>query len=415
MATLTVYEHRSYRVGDLCGDVILSDAHLNRLQESYERNRQFYTLIHRGVRFCEYVGALAIGGLTIEVLPKIDGVPGNEAMWQHLLTTMLRTSGIADIRYSGFAPLSIHRHSILDLYVDMFLHEAQSLLHDGLVKKYSEKEGNQPALKGRLSFCKNIQHNLIHAERFYVRYGVLDRDNVFNGLLRQTLQVITRIGGVVGAGAAKALLLDFPDCRTVPVKHSTFDRLRYDRKTERYRQAMKIARMLLLNYHPDIRRGNDNVLALMFNMNRLWERYVFTGLRKILSPRYLVTEQVRRDFWKPEGQYMRIIRPDIVIHQAGRPVMVLDTKWKVMKDNRPDDDDLKQMLVYNIYNDTQTSALVYPSVGVQKGVTGVYQRGNYECSLLFLPLLKNLEIDWGVLIQFIESKATASNSPYTPS
>ena len=51
----------------------------------------------------------------------------------------------------------------------------------------------------------------------------------------------------------------------------TFTRLRYDRSTERYRYAVALARLIILNYQPDVRAGREDVLAILFNMNELFE------------------------------------------------------------------------------------------------------------------------------------------------
>ncbi len=154
-----------------------------------------------------------------------------------------------------------------------------------------------------------------------------------------------------------------------------------------------MAKLLLLNYHPDIRKGRNDVLALLFNMNELWEKYVFRMLRSTLSKqfpgKYEVKEQVRTEFWIPEGGRIRLVKPDIIIRKvsSGESIAVLDTKWKHLTNNRADDADLKQMLVYNLYKRTAKSALVYPSITTKDEIKGSYkieEHGN--CSLLFLEL-----------------------------
>ena len=65
------------------------------------------------------------------------------------------------------ANLKRKHNSLLDLYFEMYLEEVQHLLRVGLIKQYRRDSSNVLALKGRLDFNKNIQHNLIHQERFY--------------------------------------------------------------------------------------------------------------------------------------------------------------------------------------------------------------------------------------------------------
>ena len=55
--------------------------------------------------------------------------------------------------------------------------------------------------------------------------------------------------------------------------------------------------MILLNVHPDISRGRDDVLALMFDMNDLWEQYAALQIRRHLRDRFTVATQKSNVFW----------------------------------------------------------------------------------------------------------------------
>jgi 5-methylcytosine-specific restriction enzyme subunit McrC len=417
---IQVFEHREYKVGNLIGDTIFKPEYLKKLQEFHGRYRNFYSLTSQGVKFCEYVGVLKIGDFVIEVLPKTDDINGREFIWQQFLMDMLRVSGLMEIEETGFTTLKLKQNSILDLYMELFLKEVRYLMHTGLVKKYRKTEGNIFVMKGSLVFDKNIRQNLTHAERFYMSYSIYDKDNIFNSLLLKAITLISKIGSQSIYPVAQSILLDFPECQDIKVSETVFERLHYDRKSERYRKALNMAKLLLLNYHPDIQNGNNDVLALMFNMNELWEKYVFKKLRKQLHQefrsKYEVKEQVINHFWQPIGGYMRKVKPDIVVVENGnakKTVAVLDTKWKNLTNNRPDDADLKQMLVYNLYNSTSNSALLYPSSDIgRKAIRGTFEKNNGNCCLIFLPLVVNagrMELRIDNVIGFIEDCCVEMN------
>lgn len=410
-----VYEHRALRTDkpDDAGQKITLQQ-LKLLQAYHgEKGTPFFTLINSGVKFCEYVGVLQVGNLTIEVLPKTDALDDKDT-WQRFLVSMLRTTGMLDIEQTGFASLKLKGNSILDLYFLLFLKEVKYLLQTGLVKKYKSTEGNSFALKGNLVFGKQIQQNLVHAERFYVRSSVYSQDNIYNRLLVKTAKLIAQIAKPSISATAKSIIFDLPECGDIAVSESTFTRLVFDRKTDAYKNAIGIARLLLLNYHPDIRRGENNVIALMFDMNALWERYVYRTLKRKLNEthpgEYEVREQLSSGFWKPKDGSMRTIRPDIVIYQIPekqKAHIVLDTKWKRPANNKPDDGDLKQMLIYNLYKMAARSALVYPDTAASKFVEGTFQISDHgNCSMVFLPLQNvngSMQLELSSLVSMIKN------------
>lgn len=145
----------------------LSKPELDKLYEFNDRNNNIYfTGIRNGVRFNNYVGVIQIGGLTIEILPKADKV--NLAKkedcenWRNALLNMLAVCRKIKVESVSEASLNKRYYSLLDLYFDLFLDEVNNLLRKGLIKKYRKETSNISALKGRIDFSKNIQHNIVH-------------------------------------------------------------------------------------------------------------------------------------------------------------------------------------------------------------------------------------------------------------
>ncbi len=177
----------------------------------------------------------------------------------------------------------------------------------------------------------------------------------------------------------------FPEVSDLSVNEDTFFGISYNRKTEGYRLAIEIARLLLLNFHPDLEGGREYVLALLFDMNVLWEKYLYVQLKKQEDTHFRVREQVSKRFWRH-----KTIRPDIVVNVAGQNV-VLDAKWKVINSAVPSDNDLKQMFVYNHHFDADRSILLYPKVYDLDNLSLPFElpKGEEEhyCQLAFVDLL----------------------------
>lgn len=390
---ITVFEHDPLQVKNG-----LSDEQLKALQKHYgPQGVPYYNLIHQGVKFNEYVGVIQVGKTLIEVLPKADKVTHTKAKWRDILIGMLKAVGQFDLKISSETDLKLKANTILDLYFEMLIKEVEYLLHTGLIKQYRKKEGNVGALKGNLIFGKHLQQNLTHQERFYVRHNTYDTQHHWHAILYQAIQLLQQINTRAGLQSRiGALLLHFPEVPEIRVTEATFARLVYSRKTEPYRHAMEIARLLLLRYHPDLSLGRNHVLALMFDMNLLWEQFVYRSLCKHKLEGMSVKGQHGRDFWQDfKTSFSSRIRPDILIEYQ-RKSIVLDTKWKNLNGNKPSSQDLHQMFVYHEYFDAERVALVYPGAenDVQAGHFYHPQSGNLsnkKCGLISLEVDKNVK------------------------
>ncbi len=329
-----------------------------------EHGGDFFRLTYNGVKFQQYVGVIQVGNLTIEILPKIgkEADPtGNKDEWQQVLIDMLRECNWMKVHSHAKASLQFKYNSILEAYLELFIKECESLLHNGLIKKYRLENGNCTSLKGKLLFAQNIQKNLVHQQYFYTRHQVYDRDNIFNQLLLKGLKIIPLITqSPLLKDRVSRLLISFPELYEPKVTQATFKNLVFDRKTSSYREAIEIAAMLLLNYRPDLSSGQNQVLAILFDMNDLWEEYIYRQIQRHNTHNWKIEPQEEKYFWNQANTTRKkSIKPDIVISSNGRAIIV-DTKWKLPEDNIPSDNDLKQMFVYNEYWDGITAILLYP-------------------------------------------------------
>jgi len=354
---IQVFEHESIAFKGRYKKVGFTES-LYEAFESYfqsDDKTPYFQLIPHGVKFTQYVGAIKIGGVTIEVLPKA-GKQGDAEQWQGVLLDMLSQCNLMTAKKTGKAALRLKSNSILDLYFELFISEVEGLVRRGLIKKYRKVEGQKNALKGALVFSKHLQKNIVHKEKFYTRHTHYDQNHLLHSILYKTLEVI---GYLTSAPKLKdrlgRLYLSFPEVDNVKINSSHFQKMVLDRKSQPYEEALAISKLILLNYRPDLMAGKTQLLALMFDMNVLWEEYVLQVLKRKLQG-YEVRGQKSMKFWKHKS-----IRPDIVLtHKETQQIVIVDTKWKVIEASKPSDADLKQMYVYNHHWEANQSILLYP-------------------------------------------------------
>lgn len=398
---ITVFEHERIKLDQIINGCRFDESKLQALQKYYgDKGVPYFSLSHNGIQFNEHVGVIQVGNLLIEVLPKTDKLKhskSEEKKWRDMLIGMMRAVGSFDIRVTSSSHLKIKPNTVLDLYIEMFIDEVEYLLHTGLIKKYRKTEKNETSLKGSLVFAKQIQQNFSHQERFYIRHTIYDIENQWHILLYTAIKFIKQLNTNVSLHSRiGALLLFFPEMPVVKATEKHFEKLVYDRKSEGYRKAIEIAKLLLLQYHPDVSKGRNNVLALMFDMNKLWEQFVYVSLRKYCSD-CKVSAQTTKYFWQPDNGYRTQIRPDIVIRQDNTTI-VLDTKWKNLNGFNPSAEDLRQMYVYHEFFKAQKTALLYP--GNSKNISGTYFNSDSKindsmrCSVLQITVNCDNIRDW---------------------
>lgn len=330
-----------------------------------ERQGKYFTVGHRGIRFAQYVGVLRVGDLTLEILPKADADPPtaeNKRRWQGVLLDMLRECRLLKLETGLMAPLQVSQHPILDVYLQAFVAEVERLVGQGLVKRYRSSESNLGTLKGSLYFPRHVQENAVHQEQFYVRHQTYDTRHPIHQLLSQALGLFP---GLTHSQPlldwAQRVKMAFPVLPELPLTQRVFDKLVIQRAMQPYQYALQLARLVLLGYQPDIRGGSQHTLSLLFDMNALFEEYVFRQLKKAETASIRIHRQQANPFWME-----RNIRPDIVIRRLQPDSTsinyVVDTKWKVLRRPQPDVEDLKQMYIYNQHYRANRSILLYPDV-----------------------------------------------------
>lgn len=386
-----VFEHQTLSIGDSQNGVTFTAAHFQNLLNFHQKKAtKFFTPVHNGIKFSHYVGALQTSDLTIEILPKADRQKApNTTLWQSVLLDLLRECKLIKMESLTHAALRLRPNAILDLYIEIFLTEVEHLLQEGLVKSYQRKEENLPVLKGRLVVSKHIRKNQLQRDRFFVNFEKYDYNHLFNQLIFKGLLVLEKIIQQPALiEKLRQIRAVFPKIKEITVNKRDFEQLKLHRQTQRYATALDIARLLILNYTPDISHGKNHVLAILFDMNLLWEEFIYRQLKKQQSEHFQVSRQQQKPFWQ-----RRYLRPDILLKMKDKNV-VIDTKWKVLKRVSPSMEDLRQMYVYSQYFGAEKSILIYPQVHdledlAATAFTEKVDGKTYFCQVNFVDVLEN--------------------------
>lgn len=389
---IQVFEHHTLKVDEASRFKMV---HFNALERyGYKTNEKYFSVGNKRIKFTNYVGVIQVKNLTIEVLPKADKTEVDQTTkdkWHNALILMLKECKLIKLNTLSNARLKLNSSSILDLYYDLFLSETELIFKHGLRKNYQSIDEHLNKVKGKILFTKHLRKNAFHKERFFVEHTIFDADNKLNQTLFKALLILKEIvHNPNHTIRINKLLLDFENVSKKNITEKWFENIKFDRNTERYRQAITIAKLIILKYSPDVKGGDENVLAIMFDMNMLFENYVYRKLKVLqldtTNPIIKVKEQNRTPFWETRG-----LRADIVVETEDKKI-VIDTKWKVLKDAKPSDADLKQMFVYNLHYNTDLSILLYPKTTIASSEKRPFRDEKFEdlnCQVAFTDLFNS--------------------------
>jgi len=266
-----------------------------------------------------------------------------------------------------------------------------------LVKQYQTINKQNNSLKGQIQFQKHIVQNLIHKERFFTQSSIYQSNHVLHQVIVKALKtLLSTSNSPTIQNKCRNLLIRFPAIDDFKISSNALNKITFSHKTTHYQTAIDLSKLILLNYCPDLKSGRFDILALLFDMNKLFEHYIFHSFKRIARKEKIsITGQPSERFWQ-----RKTIRPDIFI-ETENDKFVIDTKWKVLKNNKPHDDDLKQMFVYGHYFEAAKSLLVYPKSTFQEEyfIKGDFSKMMFNnstqtltqqsCDLLFVDVLKN--------------------------
>ncbi|CAM1357841.1 McrC family protein [Tenacibaculum xiamenense] len=398
--SITVYEHQRIYVGKTYNGQVFKQRHLDALLKLNEyHDWKYFQPIAKGIQFNQYVGIIQINGLSIEIHPKADKNDAN-SKWQRVLLNMLKACGKLNPESAGAANVKRSNLNLLEIYFEHFLSEVQSLQRKGFIKQYGKETKNTKALKGKLEFAGHLQKNIVHKERFYTTHQVYDTDHILHQVLYKALEIVTQFSrGTWLLDTCKRIALNFPEVSKQQITTQQLNSIKLHRKSKDYENALKLARLIILNYSPDISGGKEKMLSLLFDMNVLWEEYVLRKLKEATrnNKEIEVIGQDSRLFWG--NNYLK---PDIVLRKGGK-TYIIDTKWKTPSNNKASVEDLRQMYTYCRFWDAEKALLLYPGNDKEKHVEfepfktddfSIYMEPylvklNHECKMGFVSVLNN--------------------------
>ncbi|MFG3509167.1 McrC family protein [Streptomyces sp. NPDC047821] len=302
-----------------------------------------YTPGHWVLKAGSKVGALtlAVPGaqpVVLRITPKVT-----TARLFFLLGYSLDPRGWRD----GQVDVAEHR-DVLPALAHAYERQVERATRHGLLQGYRTTEDSALVVRGRVREAEQVRRRFGAALPVEITYDEFTTDIPENQLLRAATERLLLLPGVPRAVRARLLHRRTRLADVTPlVRGRQLPVWRPSRLNARYHHALHLARAILDGASAEHRAGDLRIDGFLVNMNKVFEDFVCVALREALRPYGGRGQLQGRGVHLDEDARLRM-RPDFVWYGdgPGRPLAVVDAKYKVEGKSGYPDADLYQMLSY---------------------------------------------------------------------
>lgn len=340
-----------------------------------------------------YVGVIQTkDGTTIEILPKIKKLDNEES--KNILIKMLKTLKKSPFKHFNTANLKATKMPLIEMFISMFIEELAKLIQKGIKSDYVQKEENLKFLKGKLKISEQIKQNSVHKERFFVEYQEFSSNRVENRLIKTTLQYLYKKSKLnKNQQRIREFLFVFDEVEISHNIKTDFEKVKINRQMKDYEQVLLWCKTFLFENSFSPYKGNDIAFALLFDMNLLFESYVYDFLKKSEKFENIKNQHKEHHLAYENEKGKFALKPDIVIDDGK---IILDTKWKILSVDKSNNGisqaDMYQLYAYGKKYKSEKLYLVFPKDEVVKeNLYHYYEDKKLPLEILFFDVeeLKN--------------------------
>lgn len=292
----------------------------------------------RAVQVTSFVGVIrAPDGFQIEVLPKVaKSIGGGDAQARRLLIEMLRCLGGFRHVQTDSAKLVSTRMPLLEVFIGEYLRAVEHIVKRGLRSDYRLRQDNVVALRGKLQMAMHLRQNHCRQDRFFAEFDEFSTNRPENRLLHAALRrALSWTAAQAHQQLARELCFVFAEVPQSERPAVDFSRVRLNRGMGHYADALAWARLILGDESPLTGAGGHQAPSLLFPMEAVFEAYVAKHLARQLAPPFTLRTQARSfSLVRHLEQDWFRLKPDLLVQEAGKNRLVLDTKWKLLDDRK---------------------------------------------------------------------------------
>lgn len=208
--------------------------------------------------------------------------------------------------------------NFLKVIIKMFLNQLQLLFRNPIKKNYKESINVRKSIKGKILISETIKNMNILSGDVVCEYEIFTRNNIHNRIIKHTLSILRHISPEDLIMEINAYLRKLKSVALVRFKDADFNRLNYNRLTERYKIIHNFCRMIIKRFSSGIKSGRFQCYSFLFYSSSVYEIFL----------RSIIKEFLGLKGFKVFKYSDEKIQPDIVIEKYDRIMLVCDAKYK---------------------------------------------------------------------------------------
>lgn len=342
-----------------------------------------------GIKTEAHVGIIRFADFQLNILPKIIGE--NVSSCLENLMFMLRYTKKLDIHTMASAEISKTKQPFLEILISHYANILLNALQRHIPHRYETKEENLSAVRGRILFAKNQLVNMGNLARVYCQFDEFTSDNLLNQTFKFVAQALCLLTTVPATRALlNKILAIYEDVELRAIAYAQAKKILLNRNQLIFKDVLDLALLFLQHSTISLHNKTFTNLAILFDMNKLFEEFVAMGLEKTFPGQ--VQAQKSRTIIDSIGGYTNTsysLRPDILF----RNDTIIDTKYKILDlpNNKPSEADIYQILAYNRFFNRRNIILCYPTFKQYYPQITILEDNSIRLSLLTLNILQHLD------------------------
>lgn len=241
------------------------------------------------------------------------------------------TYAFQSLRQSNFEEIAAEDfENIHDMFAAILSKGVAVQLKQGLYREYIQNSEELSVLRGKLNLQGTVKNKLQHKQKLACDYDELSENNLFNQILKTTMQILVRQKNVKQEYKVvlKKNLVFFDGVEAIEPSQIKWNLIRYQRNNQSYRMLLNICYLVLDSLLLSTEAGTVKLATFLDEraMHSLYEKFILEYFR-YHHPEYKANpDTIPWDIDDGMIEFLPTMVTDITLKQ-GEKTLIIDAKY----------------------------------------------------------------------------------------